>query len=188
MVRSKGRMRIAVQEHARADEMQHLVPEVVVRRVMVVLLPQHDLGIERLHGRRHQASGHLSQQAYSHTCLHSRILLRSQPPSVALHLTRRPDDGALEHRVVRIRKVHAAQAPARPDPAQGHALGAQVVLQQPVVAARLLEQHGPDRPERHDPNRQFAIRQRTVRRQHPLRAPLVHLLVARVGRRPRSPS
>ena len=63
----EGQDGVAVEEHARADEMQHLVAEVVVRRMMVVLLPQHDFGVERLHRRRDQASEHLSQQAHSHT-------------------------------------------------------------------------------------------------------------------------
>ena len=64
-------------------------------------------------------------------------------------------------RVVLLREVHAAQAPAGADPAQRHALRAQVVLEQPVVAAGLREEHRPHRPEVR--RRGSAARRRPVR-------------------------
>ena len=69
--------------------MQHLVAEVVVGGMMIVVLPQHHFRVERLHWRRNQAVQHLSQQAHSHTHLHARSHLRTQPPLVKFHLTRR---------------------------------------------------------------------------------------------------
>src|SRR5689334_21737393 len=56
------------------------------------------------------------------------------PPAVLLHLGRGGDEAARDLVEVGIGVVEAEDQPARADPAQREALGAQVILQHPVVA------------------------------------------------------
>ena len=101
-----------------------------------------------------------------------------QPPPVGLHPLRGVDELLLQRVVVLVREVHAAQTAPGADPAQRHALGPEVVLQQPVVAAGLREEHRPHRLQVGHPDRAAtaSASRRLVVRTH-CAAPLVHLLV-----------
>src|SRR5579872_5165709 len=84
------------------------------------------------------------------------------PPAVALHLFGGRDKALLHFRKIGIAEVQAEDQPPRSDPAQRQALGAEVILEHPVVAGRLGILHRPDRGEVGDPNRQISAREAIV--------------------------
>src|SRR5215207_8023958 len=81
------------------------------------------------------------------------------PPAVALHLFGRRDKTVDHFAEIRVGVVQAEDQPSRSDPAQRQPLGAQIILQHPVVAGRLGILHHPDRGEVADADGQIACRQ-----------------------------
>ena len=69
------------------------------------------------------------------------------PPPVGLHFLASRQERLRHLLVLLVGKVEGEEAAASAHPAQSQAFGAQVVLEHPVVAARLLEEHGPHRGE-----------------------------------------
>src|SRR5262245_61294810 len=75
----------------------------------------------------------------THTFFPPRLLFFTEPPSVCFHVLSGVDELSLQFLIVVCGDIQAAEASASADPTQGHALGAQIVLQQPVIATGLLE-------------------------------------------------
>src|SRR6202050_2734985 len=92
-----------------------------------------------------------------------------------LHCLRRIDQLGLQFLVVIRRKIHATHASTGPYPAQRYSFGAKIVLQQPVVAARFLEEHGPESREVPNANRERQFAQGFIDRTNPLFSPILCL-------------
>jgi len=70
------------------------------------------------------------------------------PPAVGLHFLAGSQERSSHLLVLLVGEIEREKAAARAHPAQSQAFGTQVVLEHPVVAPRLLEEHGPHRRER----------------------------------------
>src|SRR5579872_6948097 len=106
------------------------------------------------------ASQHLFEDLAADGLVGQRAI--TPPPAVALHLSGGRDKALLHFRKIGIAEVQAEDQPPRSDPAQRQALGAEVILEHPVVTGRLGILHRPDRGEVGDPNRQISAREAIV--------------------------
>src|SRR5579872_5639076 len=106
------------------------------------------------------ASQHLFEDLAADGLVGQRAI--TPPPAFALHLFGGRDKALPHFRKIGIAEVQAEDQPPRSDPAQRQALGAEVILEHPVVAGRLGILHRPDRGEVGDPNRQISAREAIV--------------------------
>src|SRR5579883_1077928 len=140
-------------------------------------LPVKDGERGKKHLSRKPACDHLAHDLAADGLVAGRGVM--PPPAVLFHLLRGSDKALLHLGKIGVGIVQAEDEAAGADPAQRQPLGAQVILQHPVVARRRGVVDHPDRREVGDLDRQPLGRQRRVERLRPAVPDVVEAVIDR---------